>query len=407
MWAEGLLQLSRRTLAAVLAWGPLTLAAMPGGFDADALDAAPPWSLGGVAQGRILHVREAQRSALSLLQSNLRLQLEQGEGAGPRLVAHAEAEQLQALGDATLPGFVSAPLSADRVAPLTRTRQGSRQHSRLGLDWLYLQGTGQGASAGLRYTLGRQPIAHSLGRLWSPVDTFAPFHPADLERLYKPGVDAAQLSLALPDDLEWSSVASAQRYGASSAQDWHWNWQHRLKADVRWGKLAVQLGQRQALQLLGLGLQVNDLLGSDWYAESLWHRSRDGAEPRQGTRSVIGLSRRLGQDISGTLELFHQTRAGASASLLGAAPLDLPSMGPGRSYLGLAINAQPEPRLGLDLLWLANLSDHSSALTAALAYTPLPDLKLRLSLSLPASGGALSEYRSAGQLLQLGLQWFF
>ena len=44
--------------------------------------------------------------------------------------------------------------------------------------------------AGWEAVAGRQPISFGAGRIWQPTDLFAAFSPLDLDREYKPGVDA-------------------------------------------------------------------------------------------------------------------------------------------------------------------------------------------------------------------------
>jgi hypothetical protein len=55
-------------------------------------------------------------------------------------------------------------------------------------------------------TLGRQRIAWGTAHFWSPADVFNPISPLQVESDERQGVDAAQLSVQLPQNLRWSLV---------------------------------------------------------------------------------------------------------------------------------------------------------------------------------------------------------
>lgn len=391
-------------LAALCACGLATAAAddlLPG----EAQD-APRW--GGVVEARQIVLQPRDEPTARVQQAVFRLTFEHRLAAGPALTAHAEWQSLHASHASALQRLAQAAPAADRAWRLARQRQSARDDHTLGFDWLYLQG---GFPRG-RYTVGRQPITPSIGRLWSPADLFAPFLPNDLERLYKPGVDAAQLSFFPTERLALTTVASGDRHDGEI----RWHAQQRADLEAAWGKSFALIGTRRAQRLVAVGGQVNGVAGNDLHAELLWHRGPQalGIDDRKqdGVRAVLGATRKLAANTVGTLEYFHQSRgtrdpARYDAFARGAADIDLPFIGVGRHYAGLSVSSRPHPLFGVDLLLLANLGDRSAAATVALEYTPLPDLKLRSTLSLPAAGAAASEYRRAGRALQLGLQWFF
>lgn len=370
---------------------------------------APRW--GGVAQWRSIALRPTGDPSARVHEAALRLTYEHAFEAGPSLTAHAQWQRLHASNTQMLQQLRQAAVVADRALRLTQQQVDAHGEQTLGFDWLYLQGGWQQG----RYAVGRQPINLGIGRLWSPTDLFAPFQPNDLERLYKPGVDAAQLSFFATEGLALTLIASGERRSGGGTR---LNWQQRADLQAPWGKAFALVGQRHAQRLLGLGGQVNNLAGNDVYAELLWHRgplalpSAPLADARSATRVLIGASRKLAADTMGNLEFFHQSGgtgnpADYDAFNQRAAGIDLPFIGAGRSYAGASVSAQPHPLVGLSLLLLANLDDRSTAATAAIEYTPLPDLKLRATLTSPLGGNGASEYRRAGQSLQLGLQWFF
>lgn len=372
-----------------------------------ASSAASRW--GGVAQWRSIELRPGAQPSARVHEAVLRLTYEHAFEAGPSLTAHAQWQRLHASSASIQQQLRQAASVADRALRLTSQQVDGSGEQTFGFDWLYLQGNWKHG----RYAVGRQPINLAIGRLWSPTDLFAPFLPNDLERLYKPGVDAAQLAFFASEGLELTLIASGERRDGASTR---LNWQQRVDLQAPWGKAFALVGRRDAQQLLGMGGQVNNLGGNDVYAELLWHRGPlalpGSVGARGGTRALIGASRKLAADTVGNLEFFHQSRGTANpmeydAFTQRAAGIDLPSIGVGRYYAGASVTAQPHPLVGLNLLLLANLDDHSTAATAAIEYTPLPDLKLRATLTAPLGGRGASEYRRAGQSVQLGLQWFF
>jgi hypothetical protein len=379
--------------------------------------AAPPADtpsdthIGGVAETRALWLAPGGEPRGRVQQAGLRLMLEHTPPSDHTVVLHAQGQWMHSSDRASLQRLSGATPSLDRARSLAWRRDGERQQRSATVDWLYLHGPWQHG----RYSLGRQPINASLGRLWSPVDLFAPFHPDDLERLYKPGVDAAQLQWFIDERVRSTTIASAAR-SPEPGRSLRWQWQQRLELEVPWGKAFALAGARHEQKLLGGGAQFNGLAGHDVYAEMLWHRGPQ-ADPaigdrRSGVRTLLGATRKLADDTQGTLEWLHQSRGISDPSRYGAytlraATLDLPYIGTGRHYLGASVSARPHPLWGLDALLLGNLSDRSASLTLALEHTPQPNLKLRASVAAPVAGRSATEYRRQGRALHIGAQWFF
>ncbi len=69
--------------------------------------------------------------------------------------------------------------------------------------------------------IGRQPISLGVGFIWQPADLLAPFSPLDIDKEFKPGVDAVRVNLALGPFTEWSfiGVAGAPNCRLSSIPD--------------------------------------------------------------------------------------------------------------------------------------------------------------------------------------------
>ncbi len=85
-------------------------------------------------------------------------------------------------------------------------------HGQLGVDRLYLRLS----AASLDITVGRFPVNTSVTALFAPNDFFAPFAATAINKIYKPGVDALQLSLA-PGALSTIDLIGVMGYGDDDA----------------------------------------------------------------------------------------------------------------------------------------------------------------------------------------------
>ncbi|MCP3018382.1 hypothetical protein [Cupriavidus basilensis] len=370
--------------------------------------AGPAAALGAVFQFRgIASKPEGQERTAYASTSTLRLTYEATYGA-IRWVAHLNMEDVRASQAAALQSLVDGQAHADRLRGLALRERGDRSQQTAGMDWMYAQGN----FASGRYTVGRQPISPSLTRLWAPADTYAPFLPGDVERLYKPGVDAARLDYYLSDRLNSVSIVSLDQDAKSGTQA---KWLQRLEFNGEATKSFAYVGQRRNCDLLAAGHLVTGLAGADWYGEALVFRrngdaargctNQDGDTTRNwGHRAVLGSSVKLAANTVGTVEYLHQTPISRFA--------DLPWMGTGRQYLGTSVSYQAHPLVHLDALWFANLSDRGQQLTLAARYTPQRNVVLRANLAAPLTGtgrrhGVASEYWRMGRVFQLGLDWYF
>ncbi len=372
--------------------------------------ASTPLQLGGVMEPRSLWSsgEDSPYAATQLL--GVRLTAERQLTQNSRIVAHLQTDVAHSNQAQVLSQIAADPATRNRVARLSWSDKSASAHQSIGFDWLYATGK----SSAFQYTLGRQPISSSLGRIWSPTDLYEPFLPNDLERLYKLGVDAAKLQWYLKPETYISTIIS----GGKSTKDnrKHWNWQQRIDVEAAWGKAFGLIGTREHLRYLGAGLQVNDIAGLDLYGESLVYRSSikdpTSFSSADGYRTVLGFSKKIATNTLGTLEWLHQSeatsetgnyRAWSEAHVL----TDLPYIGPGRDYLGFTVSARPHPLWGIDMAFLSNLHDRSLNSTLAIEYSLNANLRARATASLPLLGDGSTEFRRQGRALQLGLQWFF
>lgn len=375
--------------------------------------ARPEIDWGGVFQYRAVASRpgDEDRAGYASM-ATLRLTSEATYGA-LRGVAHVNVEDWRASRPWLMQSLVENQGQADRIRSLALRERDSKSLQSLGMDWLYVQAS----FARARVTVGRQPVSLTLSRLWSPADTYAPFLPGDVERLYKAGVDAARLDYYVTDRVSTQSIVSGSQDGGGATRA---KWLQRIEYGGETSKSFFSVGQRRNCDLASAGALVTGVADVDWYGEALAFRGRDGRADScsrtgqdsgqdnerggWGHRAVLGASRKLAPNTIGTLEYFHQTPVNRQA--------DLPWLGSGRQYLGASISYQAHPLVHVDGLWFVNLTDRGQQLTLAMRYTPQRNVVLRASVAGPLTGtgrrdGVASEYWRQGRVAQLGLDWYF
>ncbi len=106
----------------------------------------------------------------------------------------------------TFSGGASSTAEPPRALPLQYTDATSgRRIWSTALDRLYFQ-TRLGP---VDILVGRQPISFGVGFIWQPADLLAPFSPLDIDKEFKPGVDAVRLNFNLGAFTELALVGVA------------------------------------------------------------------------------------------------------------------------------------------------------------------------------------------------------
>lgn len=341
---------------------------------------------------RSLHTQAPGLADASMLNAQLRNYHAGGPGtlSRPRWQLHAEATLWWSAQAQSWTWLQDTDAASARRLDLQHWRIRPRSAGGLQVDWAYVQGQ----DTRWRYSLGRQPLSLGLGRLWSPSDLHAPFLPTDLERLYKPGVDAALLEVYLNTDWSTTTLLSARR---APSQGTRQHLQQRVSWQLTQGNGFFGVG-RQGQESIGvLGQQLNNLAGWDVYADVLLHHSPShgpaSADPGgAGQRLLLGATRRLDARKLLTLEMLRQTRPLAE---------DLPRLGLGRHHLAASLSWELHPLLQLDVLTLHSHSDGSSQGLAGLKWQAREGLEIRATYSQPLGGRPSSEFRQQGRLLQL------
>ena len=153
--------------------------------------------------------------------------------------------------------------------------------------------------------IGRQAISFGKAWFWNPLDVFAAFGPMQLDRDYKPGVDALRVEVPIGESSGFTLVAAMGD----------------VQADKKWRQLGVigrafttLKGFDVALQggLLRGGYQVGGAFSGeiepvDVRAEVAWNQPREeSGGPGGHLVAIMGISRRFESELSLSFEqLLH------------------------------------------------------------------------------------------------------
>lgn len=267
-------------------------------------------------------------------------------------------------------------------------------------------------------TVGRQAIGWGRGVMFAAVDLFAPFSPLEVDREWRPGVDAIRADIKLT---ERSSIDLVGAFGTTLDAT-------ALAARARGyaGSIDVELvGGRRARDLFG-GVTTSAAVGdAELHGETaLFRVSADatGDDDFQLVwKVVVGGSYRfpIGSGILAYAE-YHYCGFGAARPedirALVATPSFIQRFVRGdlqilsRHAIGLTGSYEVSPEIAYSGQWLQNPRDHSGIIAPALTYTFSDEVSLLGTAYVPygrrPQGGVLrSEYGAAplSALLQLRL----
>lgn len=245
--------------------------------------------------------------------------------------------------------------------------------------------------------VGRQAISFGAGFLWQPADLVATFSPLELDREYKPGVDALRLNLALGAFTELALVFAAGGPACRSGRlpdgsscsdaDARFSLQHsvalaRLRTTVGpvdvgglagWVRGDFVAGAFASAVLGRTGLRAEAVLTHD-LEEDLTFAGSGNAAHRTATfvRATLGVDYRL--DTRAPVVLFGEVYYNGFGSRSAddyAALARRPRMAEfaevlnvGLLYLGGGATYEPHPRVRLSLVLMSNLFDPSLHLAA-------------------------------------------
>jgi hypothetical protein len=176
------------------------------------------------------------------------------------------------------------------------------------------QGEGWAAS------LGRQPISFGTGRFWQPLDVFGAFSPTELEREYKPGVDAVLAELAPSSFSTLTGVLVASPKDEPEVED----------SAVLHGR--VQLGEVTEVTALAGRVREQGVAGASvetawldagWRLEALrGDPPEDEGDPY--TFAIAGVDRQFGNGVFAALEWYRHSAGAAGSDRLAPVALSRP-----------------------------------------------------------------------------------
>jgi len=312
------------------------------------------------------------------------------------------------------------------------TRRGGGIGTTLGApssgEWLPLQGTLTSGAHGtwrhrvdrmaLRYTahgaeitVGRQAISWATTLLLTPADPFAPFDPSDPFREYRAGVDAARVLLTPGPFSEVDVVARVADTPAG----------HKVTAVAR------MRGTVHGVELSGWGGTVYGepatALGVTLTAAGAALRGEIEVRRRGAmslTRAAVGADRSwevAGRTLYLGIEYQHDDFGALRAVNLPAVFLSVPAARGelqvfGRDEAAVQTTFQVDPLVGLELLSLLNLHDHSALIAPALSWSATSALTIRAGAFVGAGRGGTSpapasEYGPLPMTLYASASMFF
>ena len=310
---------------------------------------------------------------------------------------------MRLLTDASAPNFL--PLEHELAS-----RRGGDLNA--ALDRMYVVGR----LGRTRLAAGRQAITWGTNYFWPALDLFGPFQPGQIDRDYKPGVDALRVTHPLGDFSEVEAIAAI--LGGSLSDDRAGGLLARINLGAT--DIGLMAGRFHGDQVLG-GFFTADLAGTGWRAEiTRTTADEHGTRPgdRHYWRGSVGIDRMLTPLTSLMLEVaWNGFGARDPSGYTEVAAGDRVRRGElhalGRRHLGVALEWDFHPlwRLGNSLL--VNLDDPSSLWVPTLRWSVANDIDAIFGAQLPLGpspdpdGIPRSEYGLAPWTLFAGLIAYF
>lgn len=303
---------------------------------------------------------------------------------GWRLVAHS------------LTGFQSPPTTlvtgvaeatAPRFLPL-QTSLASRSGAEfdVALDRLYAQGRLGTA----RIVAGRQAITWGTNYFWPALDLFAPFRPGQVDRDYKPGVDALRLTLPVGDFSEVEAIGAV--LGSSASSDEAFGALARI--NVGRADFGFMAGRFSGETVLG-SFFAADIAGTGWRAELSWTDAAE-VDPLAGGstwRWSAGLDRMMSPTVVLTAELAWNGFGVRDPSLYPALAASkrvqrgqLNALG--RRHAGVALDWEFHPLWHLHQSVLLNIDEPSALWTPSLRWSVANEVEVIFGAQAPFGPGA-------------------
>lgn len=267
------------------------------------------------------------------------------------------------------------------------------------IDRLFFSFTLPGADI----TIGRQAVGWGVGRLWSPLDVFAPLTATDLDREERRGIDAVKVTFPFSSTAFLEVVLAAGRgpnddgddeiaWSASSIA-WMLRWN---RWGIDWMLMAGKVGTDEVVggavagQIRGIGVR-GEVTGTTDEQDDV------------NMRATLGLEFGTSFNLIGILEYHYNgfgvlhtrdylTRAQELSSRLSRGQV----AGLAQHYLGATLAYQPISDLSLSLVYIQNLQDGSLMLGPAIEYIVSDEVRISFAGFVPI--GKDAEWRGTSLL---------
>jgi hypothetical protein len=239
-------------------------------------------------------------------------------------------------------------------------------------------------------TVGRQAVGWGMGRLWSPLDVFAPLTATDLDREERRGIDAIRLTLPFSPTSFMEVVVAAGHHVDDEGEEqirWRDSAAAWLLRGLHWGiEWMVMAGKVGADVVYGGGL-MGQILGVALRGEV----TRTTDENRESAvRATAGIEFGTSINLSGIIE-YHYNGFGTldtddylSVATEQASRLSRGMVsGLGQHYAGLTLMYQPLPNFSASFVYLQNCQDGSLMLGPAIDYVITDEVRLALAAFVP------------------------
>lgn len=256
-------------------------------------------------------------------------------------------------------------------------------------------------------TVGRQAIGWGTGRLWSPMDVFAPLTATDIDREERRGIDAIRLTLPFSStSLMEVVVAAGARTDEDGDLEPSWDessiaWMMRINAfDIEWMLMAGKIGPAEVVggaingQIRGVALRgeitATTAPRTRYATHGSLFRLRDGDHEETNLRATVGIEFGTSIGLTGIIEYHYNgfgvldtdeymVRAQELSEDLGRGSVS----GVAQHYAGVTLAWQPLSVLSVSLFYIQNLQDGSLAIGPALEYSISDEVRLALSGLIP------------------------
>jgi hypothetical protein len=202
--------------------------------------------------------------------------------------------------------------------------------------------------------VGRQAISWGSGRFWQPTDVFGAFSPIEINREYKPGIDAVRLNIF--PDFE-SSLALAYVFGNQDIDEVEDSAALHYRTIIGQDSEITLLAGKITGIVTGGGSFETSWSGIGWRLESVMFKIPDG--DKNDIFSIAGIDYQFANDLILAIEYYYNSLGATKESRLPESTRQLTYINGqqkhlGRNVIGLALTKTLTPLLTGNYNFLAS-----------------------------------------------------